>query len=81
MNPKKVLSLSLCIAGIVLLVLGLRMSYKSLYTKDEQTTENQKVNTQILSELSIDKYLGIIIAQSIDLNKNLLDKEYSNFNY
>ena len=38
MNPKKVLSLSLCIAGIVLLVLGLIMTYKSLYAKDEHTT-------------------------------------------
>lgn len=81
MNPKKVLSLSLCIAGIVLLVLGLIMTYKSLYAKDEHTTENPKVNTQILSELSIDKYLGIVFEQSIDLNKNLLDKEYSKFNY
>lgn len=81
MNPKKILSLLLCIVGIVLLILGLRMAYKNSYIKDEPTAGNSEVNVQILNELNIDKYLGIIFEQSIDLNKNLLDKEYSNFNY
>lgn len=81
MNPKKILSLLLCIVGIVLLVLGLRMAYKNSYIKDEPTAGNSEVNVQILNELNIDKYLGIVFEQSIDLNKNLLDKEYSKFNY
>lgn len=81
MNTKKVLSLSLCISGIILLMLGLTMAYKSSHAKDEPTAENSKPNVQILNELNIDKYLGVVFNQQIALNKNLLDREYSKFNY
>lgn len=63
--------------------MGFIIAIKNSKNVKESEDKNiiEKVNTEILSELSLDKYLGIIFKPSIEINRNLLDKKYSKFNY
>lgn len=71
-NIKKVIALTLIIIGILITIIGL---YIQLANKEKIQNQENKKDTpeEILTKLSIDKYLKLALNSNIETNKNILD--------